>query len=122
MPHLVGHDRSVTLLLPESLDDYVGPENPVRFIETFLGCLASGVIAVPVAVPSARNVEAVAAIARNSGAKFVLAGEKEHRLREAISERTASRAACCSIGGPLMTLRFWIEPVLEIVACNTTVP
>ena len=24
------------LLLPESLDDYVGPENPVRFIEAFV--------------------------------------------------------------------------------------
>jgi transposase len=36
MTHLTGHDRSQTLLLPESLDDYVGPENPVRFIEAFV--------------------------------------------------------------------------------------
>src|SRR5271156_1307522 len=36
MTHLIGHDRSQTLLLPESLDDYVGPENPVRFIEAFV--------------------------------------------------------------------------------------
>jgi transposase len=36
MTHLVGHDRSQILLLPESLDDYVGPENPVRFIEAFV--------------------------------------------------------------------------------------
>src|SRR5438270_7985874 len=36
MTHLAGHDRSQTLLLPESLDDYVGPENPVRFIEAFV--------------------------------------------------------------------------------------
>ncbi len=36
MTHIVGHDRSQTLLLPESLDDYVGPENPVRFIEFFV--------------------------------------------------------------------------------------
>ena len=35
MTHLVGHDRCQTLLLPESLDDYVGPENPVRFVEAF---------------------------------------------------------------------------------------
>jgi transposase len=34
--HITGHDRSQTLLLPESLDDYVGPENPVRFIEAFV--------------------------------------------------------------------------------------
>jgi len=36
MTHIVGHDRSQTLLLPESLDDYVSPENPVRFIEAFV--------------------------------------------------------------------------------------
>ena len=36
MPHIAGHDRSQFLLLPESVDDYVGPENPVRFIEAFV--------------------------------------------------------------------------------------
>src|ERR671926_1893964 len=36
MTHISGHDRSQTLLLPEALDDYVGPENPVRFIEAFV--------------------------------------------------------------------------------------
>ena len=36
MTHIAGHDRSQTLLLPESLDDYVGPENPVRFIDAFV--------------------------------------------------------------------------------------
>src|ERR1700675_2236051 len=36
MTHIAGRDRSQTLLLPESLDDYVGPENPVRFIEAFV--------------------------------------------------------------------------------------
>jgi transposase len=36
MPHITGHDRFQTLLLPESLDDYVGAENPVRFIEAFV--------------------------------------------------------------------------------------
>lgn len=36
MPHITGHDRSQLLLFPESLDDYVGPENPVRFIEAFV--------------------------------------------------------------------------------------
>ena len=36
MPHIAGHDRSQLLLLPESLDDYVGAENPVRFIEAFV--------------------------------------------------------------------------------------
>jgi len=36
MPHIAGHDRSQALLLPESVDDYVGPENPVRFIDAFV--------------------------------------------------------------------------------------
>ena len=36
MAHIVGHDRSQALLLPESLDDYVGPDNPVRFIDAFV--------------------------------------------------------------------------------------
>jgi len=39
MTHITGHDRCQTLLLPESLDDYVGAENPVRFIEAFVGSL-----------------------------------------------------------------------------------
>jgi len=36
MAHLGGEDRSQILLLPESLDDYVGAENPVRFIDAFV--------------------------------------------------------------------------------------
>ena len=36
MSHIAGPDRSQTLLLPESLDEYVGPENPVRFIDAFV--------------------------------------------------------------------------------------
>lgn len=33
MAHLSGTDRSQLLLLPEAIDDYGGPNNPVRFIE-----------------------------------------------------------------------------------------
>src|SRR5216684_1687754 len=36
MTHISGHDRSQTLLLPESVDDYVGADNPVRFIDAFV--------------------------------------------------------------------------------------
>jgi hypothetical protein len=36
MMHLTGPDRAQTLLLPESLDEYVGPDNPVRFIDAFV--------------------------------------------------------------------------------------
>jgi len=36
MTHILGHDRSQLLLLPEAVDDYVGADNPVRFIEVFV--------------------------------------------------------------------------------------
>ena len=36
MAHISGHDRSQTLLFPESVDDYVDPDNPVRFIDAFV--------------------------------------------------------------------------------------
>src|SRR4051794_40383450 len=36
MSHLTGTDHAQALLLPESLDDYVGQDNPVRFIEAFV--------------------------------------------------------------------------------------
>ena len=36
MSYIAGHDRFQTLLLPERVDDYVGPDNPVRFIDAFV--------------------------------------------------------------------------------------
>jgi transposase len=36
MAHHSGADRAQLLLLPEAVDDYVGPDNPVRFIEAFV--------------------------------------------------------------------------------------
>ena len=36
MNHRVGLERSQTLLFPERLEDYVGPENPVRFLDAFV--------------------------------------------------------------------------------------
>jgi transposase len=36
MTHITGHDRSQTLLLPELLDEYVGPDNSVRFVDAFV--------------------------------------------------------------------------------------
>src|SRR3984893_3013930 len=47
MTHISGHDRSQMFLLPESVDDYVGVDNPVRFIEAFvdeLACRAAGFV------------------------------------------------------------------------------
>lgn len=39
MPYINGTDRSEVLLFPEALDDYLTPENPVRFIDTFVASL-----------------------------------------------------------------------------------
>jgi transposase len=36
MTHITGHDRYQVLLLPETVDDYVAADNPVRFIDTFV--------------------------------------------------------------------------------------
>ena len=42
MTHITGHDRSQILLLPEAVDDYVGADNPVRFIDAFVDELDLG--------------------------------------------------------------------------------
>jgi transposase len=39
MNHRAGLDRSQTLLFPESLDDYVSADNPVRFLDAFVAGL-----------------------------------------------------------------------------------
>ena len=36
MTHISGFERSQLLLLPEAVDDYVGADNPVRFINAFV--------------------------------------------------------------------------------------
>ena len=36
MTHITGFERSQLLLLPGAIDDYVGPDNPVRFIDAFV--------------------------------------------------------------------------------------
>ena len=39
MNHRAGLDRSQTLLFPESLEEYMAAENPVRFLDAFVGSL-----------------------------------------------------------------------------------
>ena len=39
MKHRTGLDRNQTLMFPERLEDYVGGENPVRFLDAFVGTL-----------------------------------------------------------------------------------
>jgi len=36
MTHIAGFGRDQLLLLPEAVDDYVGGDNPVRFIDAFV--------------------------------------------------------------------------------------
>jgi transposase len=42
MSHVCGFERSQLLLLPEAIDDYVGADNPVRFIDAFVDGLDLG--------------------------------------------------------------------------------
>ena len=42
MTHVSGFERDQLLLLPEAVDDYVGSDNPVRFIDTFVDGLGLG--------------------------------------------------------------------------------
>jgi transposase len=53
MTHVLGHDRSQLLLLPEAVDDYVGADNPVRFIEAFVDGLALAALGFIGTVPKA---------------------------------------------------------------------
>ena len=42
MNYIAGSDRGEVLLLPEALEDYIAAENPVRFIDAFVGQLDLG--------------------------------------------------------------------------------
>jgi transposase len=50
--YIAGTDRSQAGLLPEVLDDYVGPENPVRFLDAFVAQLDLGALGFQRAVPA----------------------------------------------------------------------
>ena len=39
MAHISGENRSQLLLLPDDVEDCVGPDNPVRFIDAFVDSL-----------------------------------------------------------------------------------
>jgi transposase len=44
MSHITGSERSQLLLLPEAIDDYVGADNPVLFIDAFVNGLDLGAV------------------------------------------------------------------------------
>ena len=53
MRHIPGIDRSQVLLLPEAVDDYVGRDNPIRFIDAFVDGLDLAVAGFERAAPKA---------------------------------------------------------------------
>jgi transposase len=50
--HIAGTDRSQSVLLPEVLDDYVRPENQVRFLDAFVAQLDLGALGFQRATPA----------------------------------------------------------------------
>ena len=52
MAHLPGVDRTQAILLPDVLDDYVNPANPVRFLDAFVAQLDLAALGFQRAVPA----------------------------------------------------------------------
>ena len=52
MAHITGADRTQAVLLPDVLDDYVRPDNPVRFLEAFVAQLDLRTLGFQRAVPA----------------------------------------------------------------------
>jgi macrodomain Ter protein organizer (MatP/YcbG family) len=52
MANIAGTDRTQAVLLPEILDDYVGADNPVRFVEAFVAQLDLAELGFQRAVPA----------------------------------------------------------------------
>src|ERR1700678_976379 len=117
MTHIPGHDPSQTLLLLEALGDYVGPENPVRFIEAFVEGL-------DLAVAGFARVQS-----KNTGRpgyapadllKLCICGYlnrvRSSRRLEAETHRNSSGSAACSTisGAPSIRMvsrsTFWFRP------------
>ncbi len=53
MPYIEGGARDQQVLFPEVLDDYVGADNPVRFLDAFVDTLDLAVLGFQHATPSA---------------------------------------------------------------------
>ena len=52
MAYIAGTDRSQAVLLPQVLDDFVRPDNPVRFLDTFVAQLDLGALGFQRAAPA----------------------------------------------------------------------
>ena len=52
MNHRCGHDRAQVLLLPETVENYVAADNPVRFIDAFVAALDLHALGFAKAIPA----------------------------------------------------------------------
>ncbi len=121
MRHIPGIDRSQVLLLPEAVDDYVGRDNPVRFIDAFVDGLDLATAGFERATPKATGrpgydpadllsstfqflgSEPPAAVWVTKYRFKVLHGDMRVRLREA---RPAVKWACGSRRASCRTITF----------------
>lgn len=53
MGYIHGESREQVYLLPEAIDDYIGPENPVRFLDVFVEKLDLAALGFTHATPAA---------------------------------------------------------------------
>ena len=60
MAHIYSEDRSHLPLLPNAVDDYVGPDSPARFIDAFL--LTASTLRTPDSIGMRRVTRAVPAM------------------------------------------------------------
>jgi hypothetical protein len=98
MTHLTGHDRRQTLLLPEMVDDYVGADNPVRFIDAFVDGLDL----------AAAGFARVAPEAVNAGEKMHRrAGVKMHHGRALVQAASPPTQLSSSIDGACFPVPTW---------------
>ena len=51
MDYIEGTDRNQLILFPQSLDEYIGEDNPVRFIDAYVECLDLGALGFRHVVP-----------------------------------------------------------------------
>ena len=92
MTHISGHDRSQMFLLPEAVDDYVGVDNPVRFIDAFVdGLDLLRRPGLPASKPKARRAAPAMCWRTCSGSSTSTATSKRVRSSRRLEGRDASQ-------------------------------
>ena len=82
MAPITGTDRAQVLLLPDTADDYVDPDNPVRFIDAFVDSLDL----------------AGAGFERAEPKETPAPGVRSLRLAEAVHLRVSEPGGCPAVG------------------------